>query len=55
MKMIYDTTDLRGLFVDDEYQYYEWVESRLKRSVDTSSDIQWDIDSPERDDYPLGI
>jgi hypothetical protein len=55
MKMIYDTTDLRGLFEDDEYQYYKWVESRLKRSVDASSDIQWDIDSPEKDDYPLGI
>jgi hypothetical protein len=55
MKMIYDTTDLRGLFVDDDYQYYQWVESRLKRSVDTSEGIQWDIDTPNTDEYPLGI
>lgn len=55
MRMIYDTTDLRGLFVDDDYQYYLWVESRLKRSVETSKDILWDIDTPDADEYPLGI
>ena len=55
MKMIYDTTDLRGLFVDDEYQYYKWIESRLESSLDTLGEIQWDILPPEKDDYPLGI
>jgi len=55
MRVIYDTTDLRGLFVDDDYQYYKWIESSLKRSADTLNDISWDIIIPESEDYPLGI
>ena len=55
MRVIYDTTDLRGLFVDDDYQYYKWVEDSLNASVDTLNDISWDINTPENEDYPLGI
>ena len=55
MRMIYDTTDLRGLFVDDDYQYYKWVESSLNSSADTLDDLPWDIVEPDVDDYPLGI
>jgi len=55
MRIIYDTTDLRGFFVDDDYQYYKWVESRLKSSVDTSNDIYWDVTPLDNEDYPLGI
>lgn len=55
MRMIYDTTDLRGLFVDDDYQYHKWVESSLNSSADTLDDLPWDIFITDIDDYPLGI
>ena len=55
MRMIYDTTDLRGLFVDDDYQYHKWVESSLNSSEDTLDDLPWDIFISDIDDYPLGI
>ncbi len=55
MRVIYDTTDLRGLFVDDDYQYYKWIEDSLNASTDTLNDISWDITIPESEDYPLGI
>ena len=56
MRVIYDTTDLRGLFVDDDYQYYKWIEDGLNASADTLNEISWDIVTPDNeDDYPLGI
>ena len=55
MRVIYDTTDLRGLFVDDDYQYYKWIGGGLNASADTLNEISWDITVPENEDYPLGI